>query len=396
MPTHTADEILISPDHPPATKPLARISEEQTREDLAALIYVLENAYAGKDYLPNGEFRQLISRLQKIKGAMTPAELRDRIDAVFLQTPDRHLNASFYGDWSKARDDQQKKGQVGRNIYTRSALTEKPWFVETRTVKIRLVEKKETATLKSKSQNNILLIAIAAFPLSESPLWKGFLEKVQANLAKVDAVVIDLRGNDGGDDTTGLQLAWLFYGQDYRYPVTKQYGRRTAEAMALYANMFGRSLALDKIRKQTSPEYIVQKHKHRLELFAEAQKNHVTGYDEYPTGLITFEGHAALAPFKRPIYILMDAACASSCESTIDAFEFHPQAKRVGENTAGYIHFGNVAPYVLPHSLVSVQLGVQYSEYFDKRFIENVGLKPHVVVMPGEDAYAKAIQLLGE
>ena len=75
----------------------------------------------------------------------------------------------------------------------------------------------------------------------------------------------------------------------------------------------------------------------------------------------------------------MDQRCASSCESTIDAFEFYPQAKKVGENTAGFIHFGNVSPAILPNSKIMVQIGI----------------KPDIPLPEGTDALAHILKLIG-
>ena len=84
----------------------------------------------------------------------------------------------------------------------------------------------------------------------------------------------------------------------------------------------------------------------------------------------------------------MDAKCGSSCESTIDGFESHPYAKTVGENTAGYIHFGNIGYIVLPNSKIEVQTPTHFNHYRDGRFLEIVGLTPDIHVPKGEDAYS--------
>jgi C-terminal processing protease CtpA/Prc len=50
---------------------------------------------------------------------------------------------------------------------------------------------------------------------------------------------------------------------------------------------------------------------------------------------------APIAGYNKPIYILTDRLCTSACEFTAAAFESHPTAKRVGENTEGTFHFSN-------------------------------------------------------
>jgi C-terminal processing protease CtpA/Prc len=90
----------------------------------------------------------------------------------------------------------------------------------------------------------------------------------------------------------------------------------------------------------------------------------------------------------------MDGICGSSCESTINAFEWHSYVKMVGENTAGCVHFGNIGYILLPNSRIEVQIPTQYSEYFDHRFIEKVGISPDIKVPAGQDAYAAAKRII--
>jgi C-terminal processing protease CtpA/Prc len=105
--------------------------------------------------------------------------------------------------------------------------------------------------------------------------------------------------------------------------------------------------------------------------------------------------HLAFNPasgHNKPIYILTDGGCASSGESTAAAFEHHPEAKKVGRNTAGFIHFGNVGIIVLPHSKITVQISTSFQEYADHRFLEKTGIKPDIETAPGQDAYDVAVQ----
>ncbi len=48
---------------------------------------------------------------------------------------------------------------------------------------------------------------------------------------------------------------------------------------------------------------------------------------------------------------------------------------------------------VLPNSKLLINIPSQYSEYFDKRIIERIGLTPDVVLSAGEDAY-EAVKLM--
>lgn len=96
--------------------------------------------------------------------------------------------------------------------------------------------------------------------------------------------------------------------------------------------------------------------------------------------------------FQGHIYILQDRDCASSGESTIDFFESYPNVTRVGFNTAGMTHFGNLGMVVLTHSGIQINMLTKANRYKDGRCIEFLGIKPDVVLKDGEDAYEFVIK----
>ena len=83
---------------------------------------------------------------------------------------------------------------------------------------------------------------------------------------------------------------------------------------------------------------------------------------------------------------MIDENCYSSCESTVDTFEYNPYVKKVGRSTGGMVHFGNVSPAFLKHSKLYVQTPTHANIYRDGRFIEKQGIKPDVLVPKGRDA----------
>jgi C-terminal processing protease CtpA/Prc len=346
--------------------------------DTEFLIYALDRGYAGRDFLPKGEVETLFRRLRSISGSMTTAEFHERIDAALIEVSDNHLSSRLNGASSKLREHQSKAGHVGKNVYVGDK--EKPWFVE-------------MLRFKSKS---ILVVSIVGFPPHESQVWKGFLETVESLLPKADAAILDFRGNGGGDDTMGLELAWLFFGRDFRYPYARQYERQTPETCALLANTAGFKIAYKKTVGEKPEDFFFTRYSARLERFKQALRTAADGYSQESLDLMSSNRRPArpLTQFKKPILILMDAECASSCESTIDGFEFHPMTKKIGERTAGYIHFGNVSPVLLPKSRVLVQIPTHYSEYADRRFLEKTGLAPDLALSSGEDAFEAALKLL--
>ena len=298
--------------------------------------------------------------------------------AMTYPASDNHLSAKLDGKRSAYRKMRTPSESVGNNFYERNM--EKPWKVE-----IRKVDRKP-----------VLFISITALPLHESTVWTGFLDQVETRLPQVKAAIIDLRENDGGDDTIGFEMAWLFYGKNFRQVVEKQMQRVTPETQALYANMFAYQLEWNLEQHKMSEEFLRKRYTDRLAILDSAKSKNIDGYDEKLEGEYkSYRKHSDLVKqFEHPILILTDRKCASSCESTVTAFEFHPRAEKIGENTGGYIHFGDVSPVVLPYSKVVVQMATHYDKFFDGRFIEKTGVKPDIAVPNGNDALLVAIDYI--
>ncbi len=87
----------------------------------------------------------------------------------------------------------------------------------------------------------------------------------------------------------------------------------------------------------------------------------------------------------------MDRWCASSCESTIQFFEYNTPAKKVGEHTAGFLHFANGGLLILPNSGIRFQMASGYYSYLDGVFREKKGILPDIQVPEGENALDWAV-----
>jgi C-terminal processing protease CtpA/Prc len=88
---------------------------------------------------------------------------------------------------------------------------------------------------------------------------------------------------------------------------------------------------------------------------------------------------------------LQDKDCGSSGESTIDFFEYFPNVTKIGFNTVGMIHFGNVG---LPNSGLHIKMPTKANKYKDGRFIEFTGIEPDILLEDGQDAYEHALKLI--
>jgi C-terminal processing protease CtpA/Prc len=205
---------------------------------------------------------------------------------------------------------------------------------------------------------------------------------VKSKLGKADLVILDMRGNGGGDDTKGYELSYLLAGSKLKTPYLPRWTSQTPESYQLFVNCFDSWIRQDLAENKPPSQYIVDLKSQYMQM----RDNVLAGKppeNQQPDDSTDFDYSKSI---KKPIYILIDAHCGSSCESSTDAFEFNKLVKTVGERTAGYVHFGNNGNLFLKNSGINVQMAISYNRYFDGRFIEKVGMEPKIKVPTGSDA----------
>ena len=345
--------------------PKKALSAEDVSYDISQTVYALETVYSGKKYLPNDEFKNLIQNLNTLKGPTTASELCERIDSYMAKVSDNHLEAQFNRKKCFTRA-TERKPSVGKNFYT--SKNKIPWATK----------------LEKRKNKTALLISILEFDKSSSPTWNGFLDSVKAKIPKADFVILDMRGNQGGDDTKGFELSTLLAGVELKTPYDKQWNNPSPDAQQIFVNTYTYWARLKKDEGKEVPAYLedlIKKFSEKRDLAIKNPAGQKQFYEAPGGSAFDYE-----KSIKKPIYILVDANCASSCESTTDFFEFNPLVKTVGENTAGYVHFGNNGNVFLKNSGVALQMAFSYNSYTDGRFIEKIGIKPKIQVPPGQDA----------
>ncbi|MCB9073797.1 MAG: hypothetical protein H6623_09255 [Bdellovibrionaceae bacterium] len=341
------------------------LSEDELTYDKEQLLYALDHAYSGRRFLPKDEFLELRDRIHYISDPVTVQSLCHQIAYYFQEVSDNHLRARF-NDRSCFVSRRRQLPNVGSNYYRKQG---KIWDVR-----------------RQKKKNKMaLLISILEFPNSQSQEWNGFMEAIQKQINGVDLVILDLRGNSGGDDTIGRELANFMAGGELKDPYLPQWSSYTPESLQLFINLFTLMEQKALAEGKEAPTYV-----HNLrEKFTLEQDAVLDGQkaQEYTSQKDYGEEFSFAKSQRKPIYILVDAGCASSCESTVDFFENNPLAVTVGEQTAGYVHFGNNGRLVLKNSGIQIQMAISYNAYRDGRFIEKKGIAPKISVPSGHDAF---------
>ncbi len=359
--------------------PPESITALQAAADLASLDYALRKGYVGANFVDRGIFDAALSGIAKLKpaGTVSPTELCERLADVLWTIPDRHLGVGIVGRMdagTAARVAKEEVARVGRNS-ARPGRT--PWDVTTVAV----------------AGKTVSVISIPEFPPAKDAAWNGFIETARAALAGAPAVIIDVRGNSGGDNEKGLELIGILYGQEPPAILKKRVYSQTPETMALIANNYKLKMKRLKDKGEEVPDFYRKALSDALSKLDSAKRGGLPAQrtDE-------FKARPALDAsrlFAGRIHILADRATGSSGETMVQSLLEHPRATFVGENTAGALNFGNVGYLVLQHSQIYIALASDYWLHANGRQDwEKTGIPPKLRVASGKDAIEASKELL--
>lgn len=370
----TDDDLLLSENASLALR--SDLSTNEVRRDIDVLLYALRSGYGGRTYIDGRAFSSAIQLLEELKSRAnelsSSVSLCEEIDKILFGLPDNHLHARTQTlGLSRVRLNGERKPSVGSNLLNTKDAT---WSIVHRRV----------------GQKSIPILSIVKLPDAEDSAWEGFKPAIENIIATAPALIIDIRGNGGGSDEMPLWLASRLKGKSVESPYDVAIKSQTPATFALAVNMSTLKTVQLQRRGATVPEYLQKSRGKFLEFYKKAKRNEVPSEDSIK---ISYETQVQGQPFVRPVYILVDAGCASSCESLLEFFESNPNVRTVGEPTAGSVHFGNMGVLILPASQVIVQMATDFWRYKDGRFIEKIGYKPQVSVsQSGVDALSIALR----
>ena len=182
------------------------------------------------------------------------------------------------------------------------------------------------------------------------------------------AIIIDMRGNGGGDSGTTDTIAQTIYGNPTPYCKTTWW-RNTPEAKHVLISRINKQYK-DKTDRQREHDFVNK-------IYAKAHQSKMidrTG-PVYPFN--------SKKGFNKSIYILIDRHTASSGEGILTQLHEHPLMTSIGEHSSGCGQYGNMGTVYLPNGTM-LRLGTDYRTY-DEGKIEGVGHRPDILC-PGQDA----------
>ncbi|WP_409477809.1 S41 family peptidase [Pseudobdellovibrio sp. HCB154] len=355
---------MLSVTHTYKEKPLP---QAQISSDIDLLIHTLDEVYAGKVADPEN-FKILVDDLTQIKTlSLGQIAFFQKIQEALEKFPDGHLQAVL-GD---------VKYKVSR---TMASLPEKD-------------KPEEDTQFKEIQINNkkALVVTIPTF-LVEDPINRQNIINTLTEKSKVvDSLILDLRGNSGGYRDLALQIGAVLWGEPFRDGAMMQYYHIPVVKSREWYNKPIHKLRLNLMKSQhIANEYVFRVEKYLNDpeaIFSDASFEEQNMYLEE-------EMQIEKNGFAKPIYVLVDEYCASSCETMLDALEMHPYATSIGTKTAGAVKYGNPVLLTLPASAIDLLISTSYIEYIDKRNTERKGYRPKVFLKDDEDVMNKVISLV--
>jgi hypothetical protein len=311
------------------------LDSRQVKEDLSCLKIIFENFYVGRLGYPGVD---LIGRIEKeistAGGATTSKDLMKRVFKLHKGMADIHLS---YRLWSEPENTLTFKSS-SKIVALSEDLEEE-----------KIIERAKYIYFKPGSL------------ISFSKSQKSLINKVKS----IDKnLVIDLRGNPGGENFFGFSLASALYMKGAKIPVAKRIQvhsvfQRIGFGVTLM--MLGHEAAEDFWRSV--------KNEVRGKMFEQILPYELKTEQEIVIG-------ERLTPFRSKVVLLTDGGCISACETIVEKLANLPNVRRLGANTAGGIHFSNSMTFMLPNSGIVANIPSLYYQY-EADAPETVGYPVH-------------------
>lgn len=356
-------------------RPPADLTTAQVEEDVAWLLHALRYAWGGQTFVDADLISAVEARLTALsqdEPPGTPRQLCRALAELLGALPDAHFAATLEGS-PDCMAAARRKPAVGRNVASGDA---RPWSFSVRRVGDRPVG----------------VLGVSQFAPHDDSRWDGMVEAIDA--AEVSAVVVDLRGNGGGDDTAAYWIAQALSGHFVRREGVRIVRSQQPVALTLVMNLMAFRMR-PTVRAGEAPPAHLRRTREELaalrDAVADGREDVVLSFSPGPDRPLPRD----LTPPPGPALVLADAGCGSSCENAVHLLRQMPKRVIVvGENTMGAIHSGQAGRLVLPNSRIVVQIATQWVRYPNDVTYEKVGFAPDVPVAAGDDALEIALAWL--
>ena len=299
-------------------------------------------------------FQAKIEKMYNNPFALTQEQLMKELNDAISHLPDKHAvvcSRKFFGY-------PPKGGNVGKNVIYSD--------------KVDWVAKKDSVWAVGHAKDGSMVVSIADCGIPKAHLAESWADFKQAfdtlYQEKPSKIVLDVRGNMGGEDWPLDYIARKTYGNDLNAIQTAQI-RDTKLAMH-FLSKHGMFKYSDKKLDVQSMRFSGEK-----QVFMDERE--------------TYFNFNSQKGFNGQIDILTDRCVSSAAESAHNLFFHHPKARFIGEHTNGMQQYQQ-SNIVMPCGLM-MRVGVIQRDYYDEKGTIEVSGHEVDIGTTGEDAFDVAL-----
>lgn len=210
---------------------------------------------------------------------------------------------------------------------------------------------------------------------------QSFYTSIDSQLMANPYLIIDVRGNGGGSEENYEMLKKYIYSGPVKYGkmemwVSPDNIRRYEEAAS--------------IKKQNTDKY--SKGSIERDERLASQMRSAPQYAFLPLGQDIIISPDSVLSYPRKIVVLMDGGTGSSAEGFIAFARQSTKVITMGENSGGYVGYGDVMPVKTPCYGYTIWVtSFRYSSMYQYEF---VGFTPHIKLSPDKDWIKEALEVL--
>ena len=376
MSKNNFNEIIDSVSVDDVTKPA---EEDSAQTSIALFARFMVKAHVNWDNFPENLKDKFYTEVENLydNPPQKPEELLKKLDTILIRcVPDNHsfvlndkkqrlLSAETAKQIPDKAIDKYTETHVGKNtVFT---------LEEDSSYKQLCLQKKGTEAIgifekMTDDHKKVGIISLSKCPQPSDPAYDlaSFQKIFNDNYQNWDAVVLDVRGNEGGNAQIISNLSRVLYGNEVVF-CGKQSLRMSPEAKFLHHEKYPDKKDFLKMLQNSPKEpYLAMPEK------SETEFNKEKGFD-------------------KNIYILTDRRTSSSAEYVCGLYK-HPKVKFLGENTCGCGEFGDTVPIKLPCGGELV-MGV-WKNTINCGIPEGQGREPTHPTQQGRDAFQHCLDIL--